>query len=84
MNKVSSNRADGYKLKPKKLILGIRILFAYPFYFMKKYFKKIECLQLGYMVFSCAAVIAMNRWFKDVKMYEKYLVKKGLNNIDDE
>ena len=38
----------------------------------------------GLYGFSCAAVIAMNRWFKDVKMYEKYLVKKGLNNIDDE
>ena len=82
MNKVSSNRADGYKLKPK-LILGIRILFAYPFYFMKKYFKN-RMFTAGLYGFSCAAVIAMNRWFKDVKMYEKYLVKKGLNNIDDE
>ena len=38
----------------------------------------------GLYGFSCAAVIALNRWFKDVKMYEKHLIKKGLNKIDEE
>ena len=82
MDKTSTVRAEEYKLKPK-LILIIRILFAYPFYFLKKFFKN-KMYTAGLYGFSCAAVIALNRWFKDVKMYEKYLIKKGLNRIDDE
>lgn len=82
MNKTSSVRADANKLKPR-LILIFRILFGYPLYFLKKYIKQ-KMFTAGIYGFSCAAIIALNRWLKDVKMYEKYLIKDGLNNIDDE
>ena len=82
MNKTSSVRANANKLKPKSILI-FRILFAFPFYFMKKYFKN-RMFTAGVYGFACAATIALNRWLKDVKMYEKYLIKKGLNNINDE
>ena len=37
----------------------------------------------GIYGFACAAIIASNRWLKDVKMYEKHLIKKGINDISE-
>ena len=80
-NKGSTVRADETKLKPKWL-LALRILFGFPFYFGKKYFKQ-RMFREGVYGFACAAVIASNRWLKDVKMYEKHLGKNGRNEIAD-
>ena len=79
MNRASSDRANANKLKPK-LWLILRILFGYPIYFSKKYLKQ-KMFTEGLYGFICASVIASNRWLKDVKMYEKYLEKKGINSI---
>jgi hypothetical protein len=35
----------------------------------------------GIYGFACAAVIAMSRWLKDVKMYEMHLAKNGRNEL---
>jgi glycosyltransferase involved in cell wall biosynthesis len=79
MNRVSSVRANETMLKPKG-ILALRILFGFPFYFSKKYFAQ-QMFREGVYGFSCAVVIASNRWLKDVKMYEKHLGKNGRNEI---
>tara|TARA_X000000950_G_scaffold113779_1_gene143178 strand:- start:938 stop:1729 length:792 start_codon:yes stop_codon:yes gene_type:complete len=79
MNRVSTVRASETTLKSKH-ILRTRILFAYPLYFSKKYIKN-RLYREGVYGFACAAVIAANRWLKDVKMYELHLAKKGKNKI---
>lgn len=79
MNRVSTVRANETKLKPKWL-LAFRILFAFPVYLFKKLFKH-GLYRQGIYGFSCAAVIASNRWLKDVKMYELHLLKNGRNEI---
>ncbi len=79
MNRVSTVRANETRLKPK-WFLAIRILFAFPFYFFKKYIKH-GMFRAGIYGFACAAVIASNRWLKDVKMYERHLGRNGRNEI---
>jgi glycosyltransferase involved in cell wall biosynthesis len=79
MNKVSSVRARDTKLKPK-WVLAVRILLAFPIYFSKKYFKQ-KMYRTGIYGFSCAVVLAANRWLKDVKMYELHLASNGRNFV---
>ena len=79
MNRVSSVRASETKLKPKP-VLAFRILFGFPFYLFKKLFLQ-GMYRAGIYGFACAAVIASNRWLKDVKMYEIHLAKNGRNEI---
>ena len=81
MNKASSHRAEGASLKSKNYLI-LRILFGFPIYFSKKYFKQ-KMFLLGIYGFSCAIVISSNRWLKDVKMFEKHLVNEGTNSIHD-
>ncbi|MCF7817355.1 MAG: glycosyltransferase family 2 protein [Kiritimatiellales bacterium] len=78
-NHGSTVRANETKLKSKGF-LALRILFGFPFYFSKKYIKQ-KMYRAGVYGFACAAVIASNRWLKDVKMYELHLAKKGRNEI---
>lgn len=80
-NKGSTVRANETKLKPKWL-LALRILFSFPIYFGKKYFKQ-RMYREGIYGFIMANVIASNRWLKDAKMYEKHLGTNGRNEIAD-
>lgn len=79
MNRVSTVRANETKLKPQG-VLALRILFGFPFYLFKKYFMH-RMYRAGVYGFACAAVIASNRWLKDVKMYEIHLAKNGRNEL---
>ena len=79
MNRVSTVRATETRLKPKG-VLAVRILFGFPVYFFKKYVSQ-QMFREGIYGFACAAVIASNRWLKDVKMYEIHLGKNGRNEI---
>ncbi len=79
MNSYSSDSARESKLKPKWL-LTLRILFGFPIYFAKKLLLA-KMYKGGIYGFACAAVIAMSRWLKDVKMYEQHLAKDGKNEI---
>lgn len=82
MNRVSTVRAKETKLKHKHLLV-LRILFAYPVYFNKKFFKQ-KLYRGGVYGFAFSAVNAMNRWLKDVKMYERILEEeKGRNRIGE-
>lgn len=79
MNRVSTVRANETKLKPKH-VLAVRILFGFPVYFFKKLVLH-RMYRAGIYGFACAAVIASNRWMKDVKMYERHLAKNGRNTV---
>ena len=79
MNRVSSVRANETRLKARWFLV-VRILFAFPFYFFKKYIKN-GMYRAGIYGFTCAAIIASNRWLKDVKMYERHLGRNGRNEI---
>lgn len=79
MNRVSTVRANETRLKSKG-VLAVRILFSFPFYFFKKLVLH-RMYRAGIYGFACAAVIASNRWLKDVKMYERHLAKNGRNKI---
>lgn len=78
-NHGSTVRSTEAKLKSKGF-LTLRILFSFPFYFGKKYFKQ-QMFRAGIYGFIMAVVIASNRWLKDAKMYELHLSKNGRNEI---
>lgn len=80
-NKSSTVRSKETKLKAKGY-LALRILFGFPIYFSKGYFK-LQMFRQGIYGFSCAVIVAANRWLKDVKMYELHLAKDGRNEIAD-
>lgn len=82
MNKVSSVRARETKLKPKGQ-LALRVLFGFPLYVCDRLIAK-RMYKAGVYGFACAVVIASNRWLKDVKMYERHLLKQGINSINPE
>lgn len=75
MNWYSTACANENKLKPKG-VLALRILFSFPFYFFKKLILH-KMYTAGVYGFACAAAIASTRWLKDVKMYERHLLKNG-------
>lgn len=82
MNRVSGVRAHlGNPKGPASLRL--RILFGFPMYFFKKYIQH-RYWTAGVYGFAVAAVIASNRWLRDVKMYEIYLREQGVNDIREE
>ncbi|NNE42259.1 MAG: glycosyltransferase family 2 protein [Marinicaulis sp.] len=74
LNRNSSVRAE--KLKPKSApYLAIRILFGWPFYFIKKYFLQ-QYFRGGIYGFAIALMSAQGRWFRDVKSWERLQSKK--------
>lgn len=70
MNRVSSVRGKEKKLK-SLLYVKTRILFGFPSYFAKKYFKQ-QMFRDGVYGFACAVVMAAQRWLTDVKMLERH------------
>ncbi len=75
LNKHSSVRAETLPLKPTP-ILGLRIVFGFPFYFAKKYFLQ-QYFRGGVYGFALAALSAQGRWLKDVKMWERRVKARG-------
>ena len=65
-----TQRAKSAPLKPKWLLI-LRIFFGLPIYFLKRYLLKGLFLKGAYG-FSFAMTIAIGRWLKDVKMYERH------------
>lgn len=81
MNRVSEVRAYKTPLKTR-WVLALRVLFAFPIYFLKKFIKRQMWRQGIYgVIFS--AVSASNRWMKDAKMYERILAESGKNKIGE-
>lgn len=65
-----TQRAKSAPLKPKWL-LALRIFFGMPLYFLKRYILKGLFLK-GVYGFSFAMTIAIGRWLKDIKMFERH------------
>jgi glycosyltransferase involved in cell wall biosynthesis len=74
LNRVSGVRARETKLKPF-WIVGMRVLFAQPFYFLK-YFLGRGMWRAGLYGAALAGVVAEGRWLRDVKMLEIHLQKR--------
>lgn len=72
-NRVSTVRARETKLKPTWL-LRLRILFAWPFYFLRHYILR-GLWRAGLYGFAIAGGVAFGRWMRDVKQYER---RRGL------
>jgi len=70
MNRVSTARLNGKRLLPRPVVIG-RMLFGFPVYFFKNYILR-GMVRGGAYGFSIAAILAMGRWLRDVKMYEKH------------
>jgi len=66
-----SRRAMGVKQKSKR-VLALRIIFAFPIYFLKRYVGK-ALFTRGVYGFAFSMTIAYGRWLKDVKLYERHL-----------
>jgi len=77
-NRVSSARAK--YMKPRSMLqLRLRVLFAYPFYFLKHYVMR-GLFRAGIYGFAFAGIAAHARWLRDVKMYEAGLLKNQKKN----
>ncbi|MEE4212750.1 MAG: glycosyltransferase family 2 protein [Parvularcula sp.] len=66
-----TRRAAGVALK-NKTVLALRIVFALPIYFLKRYVGK-GLFRRGVYGFAFSLTIAYGRWLKDVKLYERHL-----------
>jgi glycosyltransferase involved in cell wall biosynthesis len=69
------NRASGVRAREARLksywSVVLRILFAFPFYFLKEYVQN-GLIRGGVYGFAYAVTIAYGRWLRDVKMYERH------------
>lgn len=70
MNRVSTARLNGRRLLPRPVVIG-RVFFGFPVYFLKNYILR-GMVRGGAYGFSVAAILAMGRWLRDVKMYERH------------
>jgi glycosyltransferase involved in cell wall biosynthesis len=75
LNIVSSVRAKETRRNRGRLQVGARVLFAYPFYFLKHYLMR-GYFRLGIYGVATAAVLAYGRWLRDAKMYERLLMER--------
>lgn len=75
LNANSSTRAENLPPKPANILL-VRIFFALPFYFLKRYLLD-GLFQGGVQGFTFSLMAAYGRWLRDVKMYEKLKMSKG-------
>jgi glycosyltransferase involved in cell wall biosynthesis len=70
MNRVSTARLNGKRLLSRPVVVG-RVFFGFPVYFFKNYILR-GMVRGGAYGFSVAAILAMGRWLRDVKMYERH------------
>lgn len=75
VNRNSTTRAKELKPKPM-IILILRIFFAMPLYFLKRYLLD-GLIRGGVYGFAYARISAYGRWLRDVKMYERLRRERG-------
>ena len=75
LNKVSGVRARESRLK-SRLSVVLRVLFAFPFYFLRHYLVRGHW-KAGLYGYAIAVSAALGRWLRDVKMLEKHMTKEG-------
>jgi hypothetical protein len=75
LNIVTTVRAKATRLHRRRWEIGARVLFAYPFYFLKHYVLR-GYVRLGVYGLATAGVLAYGRWLRDAKMYERLLAER--------
>ena len=70
-NSVTSFSAYQTKLKPLPYVI-LRVFVGFPIYFFKAYIMR-GMIRGGVEGFSVAMVIAVGRWLKDIKLYERHM-----------
>ncbi len=73
-NRVSGVRAQETKL-PALWSVKARVLFIFPFYFVKHYITRRYFL-MGVEGFAVSMILAFGRWLRDVKRYERHMAEK--------
>ena len=74
LNRVSTVRARDGK-KSGRVAVAARVLFAWPFYFVKHYLFR-GLYRAGIYGIVLAAISAYGRWLRDAKMYEQILADR--------
>ena len=74
LNRVSTVRARDGK-KSGRVAVAVRVLFAWPFYFVKHYLFR-GLYRAGIYGIVLAAISANGRWLRDAKMYERILADR--------
>jgi glycosyltransferase involved in cell wall biosynthesis len=74
LNSVTTVRATATRLHRRRWEVGVRVLLAYPFYFLKHYALR-GYFRLGVYGLATAGVLAYGRWLRDAKMYERLLAE---------
>jgi glycosyltransferase involved in cell wall biosynthesis len=73
LNRVSTVRA--VEAPRSRLTAGLRVLFAFPAYFLKHYVMR-GLFRGGVYGFALASVLAYARWLRDAKNYERIVLKR--------
>ena len=73
-NRVSGVRAAETRLPPLWTV-RLRVLFLFPFYFLKHYITRRYFLA-GVEGFAVSMILAFGRWLRDVKRYERHRLEK--------
>ncbi len=73
-NTWSGFRAQNTKQKPVPILI-FRLLFAFPFYFVKMYLLR-GLWKVGFYGFMCAVIGAFGSWLGNAKMLERHMMKK--------
>jgi len=76
LNTVSTVRAKETRLHRGRLVVGFRVLFAFPFYFFKHYALR-GLFRAGMYGVIVAGISAYARWLRDAKMYERILADRA-------
>jgi glycosyltransferase involved in cell wall biosynthesis len=81
LNRVSTVRAK--EAAPRgRLAVGLRVLFALPFYFLKHLIFR-GLFRGGLYGIAFAGICAYGRWLRDVKMYEQILIERKRSSADE-
>jgi glycosyltransferase involved in cell wall biosynthesis len=75
LNRVSTVRARETRRRGR-VAVGLRVLFALPFYFFKHLVLR-GLFRVGIYGVAVASISAYGRWLRDVKMYERILADRG-------
>jgi glycosyltransferase involved in cell wall biosynthesis len=75
LNRASTVRATETRRRTKAEV-ALRVLFAFPVYFLKHYLQR-GLFRAGVYGVSLAAISAFGRWLRDAKMYEGLLAQEA-------
>jgi glycosyltransferase involved in cell wall biosynthesis len=75
LNRVSTVRATETRQR-RRVAVGLRVLFAFPVYFLKHYVHR-GLFRAGIYGVALASILAYGRWLRDAKMYERIALERA-------